>query len=289
MFFNLSAPFTPSIDLDLKWKDILARHRKLFVATLQSREHSRSPVYFFRNRIVDLVSPAEIQTLRISFDFNELAKNKSNNITWHGLMIEKLVDILPENSICLLLDSDAMPLSESALKLSFVLADKFGVSGNAQRTNCIENNSHIFAGPSYLCFDTDYINILGKGLWLISERSDTGEEIFWRADYSSRENLFSPICTLMRPIWALDGNKPAYGIGTIFGYNNCPVSYHHFCSRVLIARLHFVIVSCLIWLRLTLKNLNLSGFFRFSFFKIFKSIALEIYLSLKYLFKGSIE
>ena len=55
--------------------------------------------------------------------------------------------------------------------------------------------------------------------------------------------------TRFYPIWPLEGSTPVYGVGTTFGCDGIPVSYHHFFARNLTSRLHFWWISLLAYRR----------------------------------------
>ena len=126
-------------------------------------------------------------------------------------MIRDLIRNLNPNSYCLILDIDAFPLSKYAIKLTFVLAMLKGINGNIQRTNCIDNGDHLFIGPSYICFNTKTIQNLKESAWIANDRSDVSEEITWVKPDLIDQNLFRPINTLFKPIWALEGRKKLWG------------------------------------------------------------------------------
>tara|TARA_Y100000739_G_scaffold206449_1_gene194369 strand:- start:102 stop:704 length:603 start_codon:yes stop_codon:yes gene_type:complete len=179
-------------------------------------------------------------------------------------MIRDLIRNLNKNSFCLIIDLDAFPLNKYAIKLTFVLAMLKGINGNIQRTNCIANGGHLFIGPSYICFNTERIQKLKEAAWIANERSDVSEEITWSQPELIDQNLFRPLKTLFKPIWALEGEKKVYGVGTTFGYNGIPINYHHFYSRNFIARFHFFLISFFTYLKIKLTlyafkktNLNL--------------------------------
>ena len=120
----------------------------------------------------------------------------------------------------------------------------------------IENGAHLFIGPSYICFNTETIQNLNESAWVANKRSDVSEEITWVKPDLIDQNLFRPLKTLSKPIWALERKKKVYGLGTTFGYKNLPVNYHHFYSRNFIARLHFFLISFLKYIKIKLSCRN---------------------------------
>ncbi len=252
------------------WDTLVKKDIDLFIYSLSTNNLSTNWAFFFRNKILKLLIPEEVKIGTIEFnkkycDFNSSkSKSKSNSdyLSIHSVMIRDLIRNLNSKSYCLILDIDAYPLSKYAIKLTFVLAMIKGINGNIQRTNCIENGGHLFIGPSYICFNSETIKNLNEAAWIVNERSDVSEEISWLKPEIIDQNLFKPLKTLFKPIWALEGEKKVYGIGTTFGYNNIPINYHHFYSRNYLARLHFFLISFLKYLKIKLnfkhnKKLNL--------------------------------
>ena len=268
------------------WDTLIKKDLDLFVYSLSTNNLSTNWAFFFRNKILKLLMPQEVKigTLEYSKKYCELSslrsKSKSNYLSIHSVMIRDLIRNLNPNSYCLILDIDAFPLSKYAIKLTFVLAMLKGINGNIQRTNCIDNGNHLFIGPSYICFNTKIIQNLNESAWVANDRSDVSEEITWVNPDLIDQNLFRPIHTLFKPIWALEGKKKVYGIGTTFGYKNLPINYHHFYSRNFIARLHFFLISFIKFIKI---NLNINNKNKINLrFKINQTIG-EIKFSIKYL------
>ena len=270
------------------WENLIKKDIDLFVYSLSTNNLATNWAFFFRNKILKTLMPKEVKigTLEYNKKYCELnslrskSKSKSNYLSIHSVMIRDLIRNLNSNSYCLILDIDAFPLSKYALKLTFVLAMLKGINGNIQRTNCIDNGKHLFIGPSYICFNTETMKNLKESAWIANKRSDVSEEITWVKPDLIDQNLFRPINTLFKPIWALEGNKKVYGLGTTFGYKNLPVNYHHFYSRKFMARLHFFLISFFKYIKIKLtfnknKKINLR-------FKIKQTIG-EIKFSIKYL------
>mgnify|MGYP001269168826 CR=1 FL=1 len=233
------------------WDVLIKKDIDLFVYSLSTNNLSRKWQFIFRNKILQLLIPEKVKigTLEFNKKYCELeslgSKSKFNcdYLSIHSVMIRDLIRNLDSKSYCLIVDIDAFPLSKYAIKLTFVLAMLKGINGNIQRTNCIDNGNHLFIGPSYICFNTKTIKELKEAAWIVNKRSDVSEEITWAKPELIDQNLFIPLTTLFKPIWALEGEKKVYGVGTTFGYNNLPINYHHFYSRNLVARLHFFLIS----------------------------------------------
>jgi hypothetical protein len=243
------------MDLEQRWEALLQSGRPLLIATVQTRDLANSWLFHWRHRLIRALAPAPVLLLQLDFDAALQVQQAQGStapegrLTVHGVMLEQLQRLLPRDALCLLIDLDAFPLSRRAVQLSFVLADRDGVCGNAQRTNCISNGEHLFIGPSYCCFSQRLLEPLGDLAWRINDRSDVGEEICWRLPVPMEQNLFRPLHTRFAPIWPLEGSAPVYGVGTTFGCEGIPVSYHHFFARNLTSRLHFCLISFLSYLR----------------------------------------
>ena len=272
------------------WDTLVKKDVDLFIFSLSANNFAKKWQFFFRNKILELLLPDEVKLATIEFNkqyceresFKSKSKSNSNSnfLTPHSVMIRDLVRNLNKDSYCLIIDIDAFPLSKDALKLTFVLAMLKGINGNIQRTNCIHNNKHLFIGPSYICFNTKELKNLKESAWIVNERSDVSEEITWEKPELIDHNLFRPLKTLFKPTWSLEGEKKIFGIGTTFGYNNFPINYHHFYSRISIARLHFFLISFLFYLNLKLK-MNPVKKLRFN--KSFKLLKQELKFGIRYI------
>ncbi|MCR8538755.1 MAG: hypothetical protein JJ848_000160 [Prochlorococcus marinus CUG1439] len=244
------------------WDILIKKDIDLFIYSLSTNNLATNWAFIFRHKILKLLIPKEVKigTLELNKKYCELeslrSKSKSNSdyLSFHSVMIRDLIRNLNPNSYCLIIDIDAFPLSTYSIKLTFVLAMLKGINGNIQRTNCINNEGHLFIGPSYICFNTEAIIKLKEAAWIANTRSDVSEEITWAKPELIDHHLFKPISTIFKPIWALEGEKKIYGIGTTFGYNYLPINYHHFYSRNFIARMHFFLISFSKYLKIKLTH-----------------------------------
>ena len=240
------------------WEILVKKDIDLFIYSLSTNNLSTKWSFVFRNKILKLLTPEKVKLGKLEFNkkYCEIeslrSKSRSNYLSIHSVMIRDLIRNLNKNSFCLIIDLDAFPLNKYAIKLTFVLAMLKGINGNIQRTNCIANGGHLFIGPSYICFNTERIQKLKEAAWIANERSDVSEEITWSQPELIDQNLFRPLKTLFKPIWALEGEKKVYGVGTTFGYNGIPINYHHFYSRNFIARFHFFLISFFTYLKIKL-------------------------------------
>jgi len=250
-----SPPASPWTDLDQRWQALVDSRRPLVIATVQTRDLANSWLFHWRDRLIRALAPPPVLLLNLECEPQLTAQlaagseQPEGRLTVHGVMLRQLQRLLPSDALCLLIDVDAFPLSRPAIQLSFVLAARHGLCGNAQRTNCISNGEHLFAGPSYCCFSQGLLEPLGDQAWRINGRSDVGEEICWRLPLPLEAILFRPLRTRFAPIWPLEGTTPVYGVGSTFGCDGVPVSYHHFFARNLTSRLHFWWISLLAYRR----------------------------------------
>ena len=273
-------------EVEYYWEILIKKDTDLFIYSLSTNNLLKQWPFIFRNKILHLIIPEKVKIGSLEFKKNYcekesfITKSRSNYLSIHSVMIRDLIRNLNSNSFCLILDIDAFPLSKYAIKLTFVLAMLKGINGNVQRTNCIDNGGHLFIGPSYICFNTKTMQKLKESAWIANERSDVSEEITWVKPELIDHNLFKPIKTIFKPIWALEGEKKVYGIGTTFGYNDLPINFHHFYSRNYLARFHFFLISLFKYLKIKLIS---KGTKKINFKLIIKFVLSETKFSIKYI------
>ena len=250
------------LNVDDLWENLIKSKKQLLIATVITKDVAKSWAFVFRNKIIRYLVPKQVNIVNLEFDkLNCLEESKqsitkNSRQTIHGIMINNLLNLINDDSYCLLIDIDAFPLSKKAIKIAFATAFLKGVNGNIQRTNCLENNQHIFIAESFMCFYTKKVKHLGKKAWEANNRSDVSEEITWEWPELIDEFTFRPITTIMKPIWPLQGSEPKYGIGTTFGMGKIKISYHHFFARNLISRFHFFIITFFYYIKIRLKEKN---------------------------------
>jgi len=144
----------------------------------------------------------------------------------------------------LILDIDCVPLSVEALEYIFDQAEAGVFIGNAQRSNHIENNKHIYPAPSCVCITKDMFEKLGKPSFKVTNRGDIGEELCYIAEQQSITiEMFMPSKYEALPYWGnneedrkpwpLADGHPEYGIGTTFvNKNGDEMFYHLFQCRL---------------------------------------------------------
>jgi len=153
----------------------------------------------------------------------------------------------------LMLDIDCIPLSTAALEYTFDRAEQGVLIGNAQRSNHIENNKHIYPAPSCICLTRDMYEKLGKPSWQPTSRGDIGEELCYIAEEKGIEiEMFMPgkyeeipyFTSTERKPWPLKDGQPEFGIGTTFvDSNGREMFYHLFQSRLNVFN-HLFFLKC---------------------------------------------
>jgi hypothetical protein len=159
----------------------------------------------------------------------------------HGATMELLIPVLKErgHDSVLYLDIDCVPLNDNALDYMFEQAYQGKLIGDAQRSNHIDNNQHVFCGAHNIAFTFDLYSSLGNPTFSPTPRGDVAEEL----SYLAKENnvdvqLLMPLSfdappirmawepANLPPYWALADGMPNYGIGTTYGLNDTPMFWH---------------------------------------------------------------
>ena len=115
-------------NIERQWQELLDSQRSLVIASVHTRNLGGNYTFFFRDKIIRKIAPRPVSIVKIEFDKEHceaVAKKDSSRgarLTIHGAMLRELQRFLPRNSLCLLIDMDAYPLSELAIKLTFILA-----------------------------------------------------------------------------------------------------------------------------------------------------------------------
>lgn len=131
--------------------------------------------------------------------------------------------------VILFLDIDCIPLSESAIDFYIQKASEGIIIGNAQRSNHLENNKHVFAAPSACGLSRETYEKIKRPSAVENNRSDVSEEWTWAAeDHNVPVQIVMPTKfdkaphkydweKNKDPFWELGEGMPVYGIGTTFG------------------------------------------------------------------------
>jgi len=162
-----------------------------------------------------------------------------------GYTMDKLVNMLEarEHNVIMFLDIDCVPLNDNALDYFFDKAYNGWVIGDAQRSNHIQNDQHVFAAPHNVTFSVETYRKLGSPSFMPNYRGDVAEELTFKA----REgNIPIEIVMPLRydappirmdwepkdapPYWDLADGMPKYGIGTTFGAEGNEMFWHMYQS-----------------------------------------------------------
>ena len=158
-----------------------------------------------------------------------------------GYTMDKLVGMLKAkgHDAIMFLDIDCVPVVDWALNYMFDQAYSGKVIGDAQRSNHIENNQHVFAAPHNVTFTIEMYEKLGKPSFLPNYRGDVAEELTFRAEEGNIPvEIIMPLRYDAPPIrmpwetdktlyWALADGMPGYGIGTTFGSDTMGDMFWH--------------------------------------------------------------
>jgi len=134
--------------------------------------------------------------------------------------------------VVMFMDIDCIPLHPAAMDEYILTAKQGNIVGNAQRSNHIQNNQHIYAGSPAVALSIDTFLKIGKPSARPTARGDVAEEWTFKA-----EEAGVPVALIMpkrfdappfrmawetdtRPYWPLKDEQPEYhyGIGTTYGF-----------------------------------------------------------------------
>ena len=205
-----------------------------------------------KNPCIVSIFMKNIDTNMVSLQKKVVEKYNKSNIPFlqvltdgsHAQTMRKIVELLEQNKYdaVLFLDIDAVPVSEDAIDYFLEQAYNGKLIGNAQRSNHIDNNQHIFAAPNALAFTLETYHKIGQPSFEPNHRGDVAEELTFKAEESK-----IPVEVLMptrydaapvkfhweldqRPYWALAEGMPVYGIGTTFGVDGKEMFWHMYQS-----------------------------------------------------------
>lgn len=149
-----------------------------------------------------------------------------------GYTMDKLVDMLEErgHDAIMFLDVDCVPLNETSLDFMFSKAYDGVLIGDAQRSNHIQNDQHVFCAPHNVTFTIEMYRKLGNPSFMPNYRGDVGEELTFKArEANIPVQILMPLYYDAPPIrmdwepkdappyWDLADGMPKYGVGTTFG------------------------------------------------------------------------
>jgi hypothetical protein len=160
-----------------------------------------------------------------------------------GYTMDKLVDMLEKrgHDAIMFLDIDCVPVAEDALDYFFEQAYSGKVIGDAQRSNHIENDQHVFCAPHNVTFTMENYRKCGNPSFMPNYRGDVAEELTFRARESNIEvEIVMPIrydappirmdweSKDLPPYWDLADGMPKYGVGTTFGIDDREMFWHNY-------------------------------------------------------------
>jgi hypothetical protein len=162
-----------------------------------------------------------------------------------GYTMDALVGMLEEkqHDAIMYLDIDCLPLNDNALNYLFDKAYSGTLIGDAQRSNHIQNDQHVFCAPHNVTFTIEMYRKLGNPSFLPNYRGDVAEELTFKA---REANIPIEIIMPLRydappirmdwepkdspPYWDLADGMPKYGIGTTFGSDGLDMFWHMYQS-----------------------------------------------------------
>lgn len=139
----------------------------------------------------------------------------------------------------LILDVDCIPLSRESILDTLELAYNGYLVGNIQRSHHIQNDEHLYAASSFICFSEKTFRDAGRPNMLPSYEGDTCEQFTYNMEKVDRSRiiLYNPYeiesCNEKGEYWGLKSDDTMkYGIGTTFSWNDKKINYHLFGSRL---------------------------------------------------------
>jgi hypothetical protein len=192
------------------------------------------------SKVVNKRNPSNYPHFHINTQFNHGASmdlvwsmNGQPVSTFRGQNVAKRFDF----DVIMFLDIDAIPVDNFGLDYYIHRAAEGALIGNAQRSNHIQNNQHIFAAPSVVSMSVDTYATIGFPSAIPTGRGDVGEEYTYAAEKAGNVpvTLTMPLgydeAPAECPFWPLKDGQPVYGRGTTFGLNdNSPMFWHQFQS-----------------------------------------------------------
>jgi len=138
----------------------------------------------------------------------------------------------------IILDIDCVPVSDKTFDYMVEKISQGYLVGNAQRSNHIQNNEHVFCAPSLIGFSLETYNKIGRPTFQSTQRGDAAEELTYKAEeHGVPIELWMPARFDASPPgldnWPLATGMPVYGIGTTFTIPEIgEASYHNFMIRL---------------------------------------------------------
>lgn len=146
-----------------------------------------------------------------------------------GVLKNQNIEQKLNHQVVIILDIDCIPLSKHAFEYYAKNALAGSLIGNAQRTNHLQNNQHVFAAPSASAISKNTYVKIGAPSALETDRSDVLEEYTWAAEATGVNVMkLMPLKydappqrydweKSQPPYWDLADGMPKYGMGTTYG------------------------------------------------------------------------
>lgn len=210
------------------------------VTYLMSNIDDKTPE--LQRKVIEKYNKSNVQLYQVKGDIRH---GQFIDLFWimNGVVPESLKDKNLEqkfdHDVVLFLDIDCIPLNENAIDYYLEQAAAGKLIGNAQRSNHIENDQHVFVAPSALAISRETFLKIGAPLAQENSRSDVAEEYTWAAEHDNVPvELVLPLSYAkapykynwekdQRPFWALKDGMPVYGIGTTFGNDQYGEMFYH--------------------------------------------------------------
>ncbi len=158
----------------------------------------------------------------------------------HGATMTQVIPMLKErgHDAIMFLDIDCVPVNYTAIDYMFNAAYNGKLVGDAQRSNHIENDQHVFCGAHNITFTVENYEKMGKPSFEPTPRGDVAEELTWKARESNIDiEILMPLKydappirmaweTNAEPFWRLADGMPNYGIGTTYGKGEEEMFWH---------------------------------------------------------------
>jgi len=185
-------------------------------------------ITFYDKKIKPLVVELQKKVfLKYGFDINQI---KVINWTTHGDAIDHFLEKITEpNEIIVLFDIDCIPLNEKIIPIAVEWSkNNIGLFGNSQVAPKLKppHNKFIYVAPSFLVFNIDTYNRIGRPSFNETYRSDCGGELSHKIiEKGYSLNLLMPSHAEIVNFDLDDYHK--FGYGTTYSNN----TYHAFESR----------------------------------------------------------
>lgn len=187
-----------------------------------------------QREVVQRMNPSNIEHVRVRAPMPRVDNN--------GEAVDNFMRMNAERAdmqfdVIVVLDIDCIPLHAKTLDYFVERAAAGVLIGNAQRSNHIQNNEHVFAAPSLHAFSLETYERMGRPSFRETARGDMCEELTYRAEeHDITVELIMPTAYERAPAeceyWPLAQGQPVYGLGTTYGnaeYGD--MSWHHFQIR----------------------------------------------------------